>query len=88
MSRRLLLVLVLASAVGLIASGLVYRVLSQAALGHHEESTQNIVVAAVNMSMAETITPQHVKLVAWPARSVPSGWCLPAAAPALPDAAC
>ncbi len=73
MSRRLLLVLVLASAVGLIASGLVYRVLSQAALGHHEESTQNIVVAAVNMSMAETITPQHVKLVAWPARSVPSG---------------
>jgi len=30
-------------------------------------------VAGVNMNMAETITSQHVKLLAWPSKSVPSG---------------
>ena len=32
-----------------------------------------VVVAAVNMNMAETITPQHVKLLPWPSKSVPTG---------------
>ena len=73
MRRRLVLVLVVASVVGLLTSTLVYRVLKQAAASPAQGDTELIVVAAVNMNMAETITPQHVKLLPWPARSVPSG---------------
>jgi pilus assembly protein CpaB len=74
MRRRLALVLIVASIAGLLASALVYRVLKQAsAAGHAQQDTETIVVAGVSMSMAETITPQHVKLLAWPAKSVPSG---------------
>jgi pilus assembly protein CpaB len=73
MRRRLVLVLVVASVVGLVTSTLVYRVLKQAAAGPMQTDTESIVVAAVNMNMAETITSQHVKLLPWPAKSVPSG---------------
>jgi pilus assembly protein CpaB len=73
MRRRLLIVLVVASVVGLLASTLVYRVLKQAAAGPAQQDTELIVVAVVNMSMAETITGQHVKLLPWPSKSVPSG---------------
>ena len=73
MRRRLVLVLVVASVVGLLASTLVYRVLKQAAAGPQKQDMEMIVVASVNMSMAETITPQHVKLLPWPTKSVPSG---------------
>src|SRR5262250_1612441 len=72
MQRRFLLILVCASVLGLLASALVYRVVSQiasAGSGQYEP----IVVAAVNMSLAETITSQHVKLVPWPKSSVPEG---------------
>jgi pilus assembly protein CpaB len=72
MQRRFLLILVCASVLGLLASALVYRVVSQIAAagsGQYEP----IVVAAANMSLAETITSQHVKLVAWPKASVPEG---------------
>src|SRR5262249_34704928 len=72
MQRRFLLILVCASVLGLLASALVYRVVSQiasAGSGQYEP----IVVAAVNMSLAETITSQHVKLVPWPKTSVPEG---------------
>jgi len=72
MRRRLVLVLVVASVVGLLASTLVYRVLKSAASGPQQD-VEMIVVAAVNMSMAETITAQHVKLLPWPSKSVPSG---------------
>jgi pilus assembly protein CpaB len=74
MRRRLALVLIVASIAGLLASALVYRVLKQAsAAGHAQQDTETIVVAGVSMNMAETITPQHVKLLPWPAKSVPSG---------------
>jgi pilus assembly protein CpaB len=73
MRRRLVLVLVVASVVGLLASTLVYRVLKQAAAGPQQQDVEMIVVAGVNMNMAETITSQHVKLLPWPAKSVPSG---------------
>jgi pilus assembly protein CpaB len=74
MRRRLALVLIAASVVGLLASTLVYRVLKQAsAAGHAQQDMEMIVVAAVNMNMAETITPQHVKILPWPAKSIPSG---------------
>ena len=73
MRRRLVLVLVVASVVGLLASTLVYRVLKQAAAGPQQQDVEMIVVAGVNMNMAETITLQHVKLLPWPSKSVPSG---------------
>ena len=72
MQRRFLLILVCASLLGLLASVLVYRVVSQiAAAGGGQYET--IVVAAANMPLAETITAQHVKLVPWPKSSVPEG---------------
>src|SRR4029450_10764573 len=74
MRRRLALVLIVASIAGLLASALLYRVLKQAsAAGHAQQDTETIVVAGVSMNMAETITPQHVKLLPWPAKAVPSG---------------
>ena len=72
MRRRLVIVLVVASVVGLLTSTLVYRVLKAAAAGGRQD-VEMIVVAAANMNMAETITPQHVKLLPWPSKSVPSG---------------
>ncbi len=70
MRRRLVLVLVLAAVVGLLTSTMVYRILSNIA---RPESAETIVVASVNIGMAETITSQHVRLVAWPKASIPSG---------------
>jgi pilus assembly protein CpaB len=70
MRRRIVLVLVLAAVVGLITSTMVYRILSNIA---RPETAETIVVASVNIGMAETITGQHVRLVAWPKASIPSG---------------
>ncbi len=72
MQRRFLLILVCASLLGLLASVLVYRVVSQVARAGGGQYEQ-IVVAAANMSLAETVTSQHVKLVPWPKASVPEG---------------
>jgi pilus assembly protein CpaB len=73
MRRRLVLVLVVAAVVGLLASTLVYRVLKDVASGAKPQDMEMIVVATVNMNMAETVTASHVKLLSWPAKSVPSG---------------
>src|SRR5919109_2516765 len=73
MRRRLILVLALASLVGLFASFLVYRVVVAVQANVKPDTTTDVVVAAVNMGMAETITPKHVKVVPWPKSSVPSG---------------
>jgi pilus assembly protein CpaB len=72
MRRRLLLIVVCASLIGLLASFLVYRVVSQVARANDDQSDR-IVVAAANIGLAETITGQHVKLVPWPKASVPPG---------------
>ncbi len=72
MQRRFLMILVCASFLGILASVLVYRVVSQVALAGGGQYEQ-IVVAAANMSLAETVTNQHVKLVPWPKASVPEG---------------
>ena len=73
MRRRLVMVLVVAAVVGLLASTLVYRVLKEVASGGQPHEMEAIVVATVNMNMAETVTPAHVKLLPWPAKSVPAG---------------
>ena len=73
MNRRLMIVLVFATIVGLIASFLVYQVVRQMAMAGRPEGTEPVVVAAVNMTMAEAVTSQHVKLVQWPKSNIPSG---------------
>jgi pilus assembly protein CpaB len=72
MRRRFVLVLILASVVGLLASVLVYRVLSEVAAAARPDRSM-IVVAAVNMQMADTIGKENVKLVPWPNASIPAG---------------
>lgn len=72
MPRRLLLIVVCASLIGLLASFLVYRVVSQVARSKDVQA-ENIVVAAANIGLAESITRQHVKLVPWPKAAVPPG---------------
>ena len=73
MNRRLMMVLVFATIVGLIASFFVYQVVRQMALAGAPEGTDPVVVAAVNMTMAEAVTSQHVRLVQWPKSAVPAG---------------
>jgi pilus assembly protein CpaB len=72
MRRRLVVILLVASVMGLLASMLVYRVVNQVALAG-QGGYEQIVVAAAHMSIAETVTPQHVKIMPWPATSVPDG---------------
>ena len=72
MRRRLLLIVLCASLIGLLASFLVYRVVSQVARANENQSDR-IVVAAANIGLAETVTGQHVKLVPWPKAAVPPG---------------
>ena len=72
MRLRLLVIVLCASLIGLLASFLVYRVVSQVARAKDGQS-ESIVVAAVNIGLAESITRQHVKLVPWPKAAVPPG---------------
>jgi pilus assembly protein CpaB len=72
MRRRLLVIVLCASLIGLLASLLVYRVVSQVASSRDDQSDR-IVVAAANIGLAESITRQHVKLVPWPKAAVPPG---------------
>ena len=72
MRRRFLLILLCASVIGLLASLLVYRVVSQVARARSDQLEQ-IVVAATNLGLADTVTSQHIKLVNWPKASVPPG---------------
>lgn len=72
MRRRLLLILICASLIGLLASALVYRVVSELARPRSDESEQ-IVVAAAELGLADTVTSQHIRLVSWPKASVPPG---------------
>jgi pilus assembly protein CpaB len=72
MNRRLLVIVAFSALVGLVASFLVFRVVSQVQASRDQE-TEAIVVATANLGLAETITDQHVRLVRWPKRSVPPG---------------
>jgi len=64
MRRRFLLILICASVIGFLASFLVYRVVSQVASARSDQSEQ-IVVAAADLGLADTVTSQHIKLVSW-----------------------
>lgn len=73
MQKRLVIVLGFASVVGLIVSVLVYRVVAEFRASARQQTTEEIVVAAVNMDLAETITSKHVKVLPWPRQAVPAG---------------
>lgn len=73
MQKRLVIVLGFASVVGLIVSILVYRVVAEFRASARQQTTEEIVVAAVNMDLAETITSKHVKVLPWPRQAVPVG---------------
>jgi pilus assembly protein CpaB len=72
MRRRFVLIVALASVIGLLASVMVYRVVSQAARAGSDQ-TETIVVADKNIGLAETVTRQHARLAPWPKASVPPG---------------
>jgi pilus assembly protein CpaB len=71
MNRRLFVILGVASTVGLLAAGLVYRTLAGRA--NAPSPVQPVVVAVVDLPMGETVSDGHVKLVDWPKASVPVG---------------
>jgi pilus assembly protein CpaB len=73
MRHRLFIILAIASLAGLLASYLVYTVVRQLQATAPEAGNAPIVVASVNMGLAETITKDHVKVVLWPKASVPPG---------------
>ncbi len=69
--RRLVLVLVLAAAMGTLTGFFVYRAVKTA--GGQGAPTEEILVADVNVTVGEALTSKHVKLAAWPKTAVPSG---------------
>src|SRR5262249_45182100 len=48
-------------------------VLSQVVANASSGGSENIVVANKDVAFAEAVTPQHIKVVAWPKPSVPAG---------------
>ena len=73
MRQRLFIIVAIASLAGLLASYLVYSVVAQLQAKAPDVGNQPIVVAAVNIGLAETITKDHVKVVPWPKASIPPG---------------
>src|SRR5437867_2524119 len=73
MRHRLFIIVAIAALAGLLASYLVYTVVSQLQAKAPEAGNAPIVVASVNMGLAETITKDHIKVVLWPKTSVPPG---------------
>ena len=71
MRRRLFLVLGVASVTGLLTSFLVYRAVTR--MAPRGQGTEEVVVAAVNMEVGETVTSKHIKLSRWPQADVPAG---------------
>jgi Flp pilus assembly protein CpaB len=72
MRRRFLVIVICASLIGLVASFLVYKVVSRVA-GARDDQFDHIVVATAKIGLAEKITLQDVKLVPWPKAAVPPG---------------
>jgi len=69
--RRVVVILVLATVLGLFTSYLVYQSV-KTARGQQAE-TEEIVVAAANMNVGEVLTSQHIKLAQWPKSMIPAG---------------
>ena len=72
MRRRLLVIVAIASVIGIVTAFLVYQTITQN-VGLAGQPTEQVVVAAVNMSVGETVTGQHARLSSWPKGAVPQG---------------
>jgi len=70
--RRLLIVVASASVIGLVTAFFVYQNITQR-VAAYSQPTEDIVVAAVNMTVGEAITSRHVRLTSWPRQAVPQG---------------
>jgi len=70
--RRLILVLALAMAMGLITSYAVYQAV-RAARGSQGD-VEEIVVAGANIDLGEALTLKHVKMAPWPKSALPPGY--------------
>ncbi len=74
MRRRLFLVLAIATVVGLFTGAIIYRTVSRSVTRQADrQATEQVVVAAVNMELGESLTRQHIELATWPENSVPEG---------------
>ena len=69
--QRLVLILILAAAMGTFTSYLVYRAVRTA--GGQRGQVDEILVADVNVAVGEALTSKHVKLVPWPKTAMPVG---------------
>ncbi len=69
--RRVVLVLVIAIAMGLLTGYFVYKAANRP-IGQQAE-TEDILVANANINPGEGLTAQHVKLAPWPKPNVPPG---------------
>ena len=72
MFRRRLLVLALATMMGLITSYVVYKAVTTSKA--QAAQTEQIVVAGVSVGLGEALTPQHVKMAPWPKAALPPGF--------------
>jgi pilus assembly protein CpaB len=74
MGRRFVLILGFALVIGLVTGSLVYRAITEKIEAEASvQLTGQIVVAAANINLGETVTSQHVRLVSWPKESMPAG---------------
>jgi pilus assembly protein CpaB len=69
--RRLVVVLVIAVAMGLLTSYLVYKAANRTAVQQAE--TEDVVVAKANIAPGEALTPSHITLTPWPKNSLLPG---------------
>ncbi len=72
MRRRLLVIVAIASVIGIVTAFLVYQTITEN-VGLAGQPAEQVVVAAVNMPVGETVTGQHVRLSSWPKDAVPQG---------------
>ena len=74
MRRRLVLVICFASLAGLVAAAFVYlAVMQRITVEAGKQGSEEIIVAAVNMGVGESVTSRHVNLALWPKSALPSG---------------
>lgn len=73
MARRFVLILAVALVLGLLTASMVYQaIMGQFKVEAKVQPTKQVAVAAANISLGETLTKQHVKLMSWPPESVPA----------------
>jgi pilus assembly protein CpaB len=74
MARRFVLILAVALVLGVVTASLVYQAITGQASGEVKAPPmRQVAVAAANINLGETLTPQHVKLMPWPSDGVPAG---------------